>query len=92
MGEMKKLHEAWDNGEFTYPDEVQEKLGRAKKGQEIGNVMSGCTICPVGNGTCHNFIDAKLYKFHPDKGGKAESIMICSLGIKENGEECPLNK
>lgn len=87
MDEMNKL---WDKGEFCFPDNVQEKLGFLSVGQKIGSIINDCTICEVRNATCHHFIEASLYLFHPKLGGKEKIIWICALG--KDSRNCVLNK
>lgn len=62
-----------------------------KAGEKLGEVLSACTICPVGNATCENYIDLIFVGFHPEKKLQEHKIMICGLGIADI-DHCPLSK
>jgi len=88
---MQEIFKIWDDGGYTY-SEAQEKLLQLKDGELIGDILNKCTICPIHNGTCSDYIELQTYGYNPDKGGKTDTIMICTLGVTGDGEKCPLNK
>lgn len=85
------VFERWDKGEHFF-GELGEKLLKLKDGEKIGNILSNCTICPIHNGSCHDFLEVGIYGVHPNKKGKLEKISICECGVEGAGERCPLNK
>jgi len=82
--------EIWDKGGFVL-NLLERKLQALKTGEELKDVLSGCTVCPVGNATCLNYLDLLFVGFHPSKGCEKHSIMICGLGVKDI-DHCPLSK
>ncbi|MGB2762488.1 MAG: hypothetical protein WBC21_03030 [Minisyncoccales bacterium] len=91
--DSKKTWDKWDKGESTY-NPVEEALINLKEGQKLETIfhlLGSCTICPVGNTTCTDYMKIKILGFHPELPGKKHSLIICSLGV-ENVDDCPLNK
>lgn len=86
-----KAYKKWDKGEHYFGD-IGEALRDLKDGEKIGNILSKCTICPIHNASCHDFLELSIYGFHPKKGGKLEKISICECGVEGDGITCPLNK
>ena len=86
----------WDEGKYLTSKLgirlINKKPGQLLNDAEIFELLKKCTICPVGNGSCHNFIALHVYGFNPDKGGKTINIMLCTDGVKDTGEDCHLNK
>jgi hypothetical protein len=64
MKTLQEKFDIWDKGEYTY-NEVDEKLLKLEEGEEIKDILSKCTICPVGNGTCTDYIELNVYGFNP---------------------------
>lgn len=80
----------WEKGEHVY-SKPEEKLLSLKKGEKIGNNLSDCTICPIGNSTCLDYFKIEIFGYHPEKHSLKKTLMICSIGISDF-EKCPLNK
>lgn len=87
MGAIEK----WEKGEH-YFGEIGEALRNLKDGEKIGNILSKCTICPIHNSSCHDFLELAVYGVHPEKRGTLKKLSICELGIEGDGIKCPLNK
>jgi hypothetical protein len=88
--DLDEIFKAWDKGEHTF-NESEEALMALKFGEKLGNTLSECTICPVGNGTCEHFMMVECYGILPGTPGKLRQVMVCSLGI-EDIDSCPLSK
>jgi len=88
---IKERFRIWDEGGYTY-NEVEEKLLELKEGEKIKDILSECTVCPIGNATCEHYLTFKFVGFNPNKGYKKHEMMICGIGIEGDGEKCPLNK
>lgn len=94
MGVQENTFATWDRGEYTYNPVEQELLklqGGQKLGEKVGQLLSSCTVCPVGNATCEHYLEFIFVGFHPEKGCKKHTMMICGLGI-EDIDHCPLSK
>ncbi len=80
--------EKWNRGEFTY-SKPEENLMKLESGEKIGNTLSACTICPVGNTTCANYFTIIVAGFHPEKKMEKKEIIVCPAGIQDV-DNCPL--
>lgn len=90
MISARSRFEKWDNGEYTY-GAAEEKLLALNGGDRLGNILSACTICPVGNSNCKDYLTIEIVGFHPDKGLTTKDLMVRSLGITSI-DTCPLSK
>ena len=90
-GDMHKCFKAWDKKKIVYRG-IHGKLLKLKEGDKTGDLLSNCTVCPIGNATCHDYLSVKVYGYHPEIGGEETRIMVCTLGIEGDGDKCPLNK
>ena len=85
------MFDVWDRGEHFFND-VERALIDLKDGKKLGDLLKEATKCPVYDSSCESMIFIEVYGVHPEKGHKKEVIQICPIGIKGNGEKCPLNK
>jgi len=88
--DMDEVWAAWDAGEHVF-SEVEDALMAVKPGEVIGDVLSKCTICPVGNGTCEQFMEVSCYGILPGQIGKIVKVMVCTIGVVDI-DHCPLSK
>ena len=76
----------WDRGEHVYSD-CENTLMALRINETLGNVLSSCTICPVGNMTCNEFFTINVEVI----GSGIHEIMVCPLSVKR-GDDCPFSK
>ena len=82
--------EEWDKGRYSVAA-AEEKLLNLDRGKKVGDLFKGMTVCPIGNASCHDYLEVEVFGFHPD-GSKRFRRCLCTLGIEGDGDKCPLNK
>ncbi len=90
---ISQIFEKWDRGSYLY-SVVEESIKRIQKGKHFGkktlNLLSQCTICPVGNSSCCHSFEIVINGFHPQLPAEIKKIRICPYGC--NQKNCLLNK
>jgi hypothetical protein len=73
--------------EYVY-GKVAEQLRQLKPGERINDILSKCTICPTGDGTCKSYSELDIYGFNSDKKCETIRLTICMLGVMRE-KRCP---
>ena len=87
---MAKMLNACARGKYVF-NPSEEGLINLRPGDKIGDTLSDCTICPVGNTTCMHYISIKFVGSHSEKPLKTHEVIICGVGVKST-DDCLLNK
>ncbi|MCK4800248.1 hypothetical protein KAS31_04695 [Candidatus Parcubacteria bacterium] len=89
VAEREKEHSftVWDRGEHIYSN-PENTLIALRPGETLKDVLSSCTICPVGNMTCNEYFTINVVS---KEHATIHKIMVCPLSVT-NGDDCPLSK
>lgn len=90
---IAKIFDKWDRGIYLYSP-VEESIKRIQREKHFGkktlDLLSQCTICPVGNASCCHSFEIVIHGFHPHLPRETKKIRICPYGCTQ--ETCLLNK
>ena len=82
----------WDHYNYLLPKKLFDLL-EVKKGEEVGDLLSKFTKCPVRNSSCTNIIEVNFdgCGANRDPYYQRYAVWLCSIGAK-NIDECALSK